>query len=207
MKRRLLTFLLAWGLSASSALAGPMINIGIHSLAPNMQNQVIAIPVTGGNAVQGLNLLVQIGDGGLALGGTYSSAPRIQDISITAGTIFASNNTGRIFDEPATDQFWAIHTTTSSGTVSATGTLALLTVDTSGFTQGSFPLLLADIAGDANSDTDFAGVPATIINGSINVPEPGTCLLFWIPIATIRGRRTLPRLLRSHAKGHVSAQQ
>ena len=60
--------------------------------------------------------------------------------------------------------------------VPADGVLVVLTIDTTGFQAGTWDLLLSGILG--GHDTDFAGVPANIINGTITVvPEPGTLSL------------------------------
>jgi hypothetical protein len=181
---------------ASGAGATPVIDVGTHALPGDTPDQQIALLVSGGDLVAGLNLLLQIGDGGSALGGVDGSAPRIQDISITVGTLFADNNTGRVFDDPATNQLWEIHTTTSSGTVSASGIVALLTLDTTGFMSGTYPLLLSNIGGDPNADTDFAGIPITILNGSITVPEPA-CMLVPLGLYLLRPRHRRHRYART----------
>jgi hypothetical protein len=167
------------------SIAAPIITVGHHTLAPNTPNQVIPIMVEGGDPVQGVNLIVQIGDGGASLGGVAGSAPRIQDVSFAGGAIFAANNNGRALDEPATDQLWQIHTATADGTVAADGVLAFITIDTTGFTSGTYPLLLADIGGDANVDSDFAGIPATISNGSVTVTVPEPVLLGAAPVLAL----------------------
>lgn len=154
-----------------------LLDVGDHTLKSNTPNQTISMSVTGGAAVQGVNLLVQMGDGGAALGGVDGSAPAITDITlITGGMIFEPSNTGHVLFDPPTDQFWQIGTTTDanvSSTVSADGLLAVLTIDTTGFTSGTFDLKAGDIqAGGSTFDSDFAGLAATITNGSVTVPEP-----------------------------------
>ena len=63
--------------------------------AAQYANQTIAIPVTGGDLVEGLNFNVLVGDGGAAYGGV-DTGPLITNVNITQGaTIFAPNNTGR----------------------------------------------------------------------------------------------------------------
>jgi hypothetical protein len=177
-------------LSAAS-VAAPVITVGHHTLLADTPNQQVSILVSGAEPVQGVNLLVQLGDGGAALGGAAGASPRIQDVSVTTGTIFGANNNGRAFDEAPADQLWQVHTATAAGTVSTDGVLAVVTVDTTGFAAGTFPLLLADIGGDATLDSDFAGVPAAITNGSITivVPEPATFGLIAIALSACVGRQ------------------
>ncbi len=53
-----------------------------------------------------------------------------------------------------------------SGTVPAEGLLAVVTIDTTGFDRGSWVLR---VSGTANGDTDFAGLAATLVDGSITI--------------------------------------
>ena len=192
MKRILFALIVIMSL-ALAARAQPLIQVGNYQLQPNTSGQELDIIVHNGGVVEGLNLLLQLGDGGAALGGVNGSAPKIQDISITTGTIFDGNNTGRVFDDVPANQFWQIHTTTASGTVLADGILARVVVDTTGFSNGVYQLLLGHIGGDSNANTDFAGVGATIINGTISIPEPAACAFLPLAITALlrRRRRTL----------------
>jgi hypothetical protein len=164
-----------YGYNAPNVRAMPAITVGTHQVLAGTPGQRVPITVSGGDPVAGVNLLVQTGDGGVALGGNAHSAPRIQDVDVTGtGTVFASNNNGHAYDDPPTDQLWQVHTATAAGTVAAAGVLAYVTVDTTGFVAGgSYPLLLGGIAGDPTLNSDFAGVLATVQNGQIVlVPEP-----------------------------------
>ena len=87
VRRALALLVLPLLLLTTWARGGPIINVGDHALAPNTPGQIVVIPVSGGDAVQGINLLVQVADGGPPLGGTLNSGPKITDISITTGTM------------------------------------------------------------------------------------------------------------------------
>lgn len=156
-----------------NVLAGPIVVVGDFDLAPNTAGQTIQISVNGGDSVQGLNFNVQIGDGGTDVGGS-DIAPRITDVDILSGSIFDGNNTGQS-SLAGFDLFRAVTTTTNSGSVSADGLLATLTIDTTGFGAGTWPLQLQTTAIGAS---DFAGVPMVITDGSITVvPEPATVVM------------------------------
>ncbi len=164
----------------TAAPAAVIIDVGDHNLVPQTPGQQFSILVSGGDPVEGVDLLLQMGDGGSVLGGVDGSAPRITGVTLIAGNmVFSSSNTGDVFPDPPTDMFWQISTTTdvpAASTVPAQGVLALVTVDTTGFRGGGvFTLKAGDIqASGGTFDSTFAGVPATINNGTITiVPEPG----------------------------------
>jgi len=153
-----------------SAFPQGIIDVGNHLLQPNMTNQLIEVFVTGGELVQGVNFNLQIADGGPAVGGT-NIGPSISAVFLLEGTIFAGNNTGQ--QDPGSFPQLAIWTvSTATGFVQATGLLAKVVVDTTGFQQGTWPFALQNTL---NGPTDFAGKPARITDGSITViPEPST---------------------------------
>jgi hypothetical protein len=136
----------------------------------------VEIRVTGGDAVEGLNLRVQVADGGThpQAGGTVDG-PKITGVDLITDTIFAGNTTGQ-GDLLRLPQIWVQTTTTASGSAVADGLLARLTLDTTGFFEGSFGLSLGDTK---DGPTDFAGVPIDISDGSLTVvvPEPGSWAL------------------------------
>jgi len=160
---------------ATKLQAGIMITVGDNPLFPNTANQEVSIFVTGGDPVQGLNFNAQIGDGGVDLGGT-TVGPEITGIDILTGTLVEGNNNGFVDPEALGGVDFKLvefrTTTTNAGTVAADGLLATLTIDPTGFFSGVFPLILSNTV---NGPTDFAGVEATIDDGTIRiVPEPST---------------------------------
>jgi hypothetical protein len=180
MHRILLSLVLG---AAIAPLAGatPIIDVGNHLLLPNLPGQTILIYVTGGDAVEGLNLNVQVADGGseLAMFGGSIDGPAISDLDIVTGTIFDGNNQGA--DDPEGllggdfSQIELRTILTDSGTVAADGLLVTLTIDTTDYFSGQFDLRLFDTL---NGPSDFAGIAASITDGTITiVPEPGTLAL------------------------------
>lgn len=171
-----------------------MIVVGHHELLPNTANQTIEISVSGGDAVQGLGLYVQVGDGGPDLTGS-DEGPNITEIDALTGTIFDGNNTGQ-FLLGSFDLFRAVSVTTGDGSVGADGLLATITFDTRDIDSGSWPLLLGSTA---VARSDFAGIPIEITEGSITVvPEPATVVMmvqaaaFCVFLAFCRVKRRLP---------------
>ena len=172
---------------AASAQATPIIIVGNHVLQPNTPGQIIDINVSGGDAVQGLNFNAQVADGGPEVGGVIVG-PSIKGHILPFGapattfnplpTIFQPNNTGEQDVSGGLSQFLGLITTTGSGSVSANGLLARLEVDTTGFFGGTWDLLLS---GTVNADTDFAGIPIGIQNGTLHIqytaPEPSSFVL------------------------------
>jgi hypothetical protein len=106
--------------------------------------------------------IVQIADG--------RSGPMLEQVDVLNGTIFEDNNDG-VFPGSYLDPWVAyVGTVTAKGTVAASGTLAFLTVSTSGLTGGQFALSLTDAP---EGITAFGPEPADITNGTlVIVPEP-----------------------------------
>jgi len=142
--------------------------IGSYVLQPNTPGQQIPIYVSGEWPVAGLNFNIQVGEARLT--STVPSAPVIERADILTGTIFAANHTGLRTGVPAQGDVLVVPqheyqaTTTASGTVIAEGLLATVTIDTTGFHAGSWSLVMSSTV---NGPTDFAGVAATIVDGSI----------------------------------------
>lgn len=187
MHRIGLMMLFAAGWVVAVQCQGATVIVGQHELRPNAAAQTIPLRVTGGDLVQGLNLRVQIADGGThpAVGGAIHG-PVIESLDLLAGTIFDGNHSGQqsILNLP---QVWVQAVTTSTGTVVADGLLATLTVDTTGFDSGEFTLALANTR---DGPTDFAGVPIDIQDGTIRIiPEPAAILLLPLGVLCWLGRR------------------
>jgi len=173
-------------LAVSMAAAAPAatITVGNYIAAPGWTNFPITILVSGGDPVAGINLALQV-DAQSDLTGVQPGEPLFEydgvdqnntawdgvggDVT-AAGTIFGPNNTGfPAHFESSTGDWVYMTVTTNSGTVPASGVLAYLSISTVGAAQGLYDLnLFVDVIGSS----DFAGVPATLINGTILIPEP-----------------------------------
>lgn len=153
----------------------------------------VAINVTGGEPVNGVDLLLFVGDGGPNFGGVTdpATAPRIIAGDATVpGSIFGDNNSGNVYlnldlgfgPEPLVA---VVNTTTNVGTVPAEGLVALFTLDTSGAAPGDYVISL-------NYDNTFIGsqplealLPATLVV----LPEPAAGLLLLAGLPMLRRRR------------------
>lgn len=167
-----------------------VIVVGDHELQPNLAGQQVQIFVTGNDQVEGLNFNIQVGAGGA----------RILDLDILTGTIFASNNTGTSDpDGPGAGDLaplWEGRTTTTSGgTVVASGLLGTVTFDTTGLFGGTWGLSMSQTS---NGPTDFADpdILLDITDGSIfirggsqgeDVPEPATTALLGLASVALAG--------------------
>ena len=149
-------------LLAGAAHAAPSITVGTHVLRPEWAGQIIELHVTGGDEVQGLELIAQIGDA--------TAGPQFQDANILDGTIFDGNNPGLFGGSYVDPRQLYLGVVTTSGTVAADGLLATLTLDTHGAAEGQYALSLASSIEGA---TNFAGIAADLIDGWIIVPHTG----------------------------------
>lgn len=179
-----------------SPVLGASISVGAHRLEPDKAGQVIQIHVTGGEAVDGLDFFLQVADGGPEVGGSIDG-PAITNVDIFTATAFDGNNTGEHADGSLTPQFWQSGTSTKSGTVTADGPLATVTIDTTGFFSTdavtTWHLKMADtFMGDSRLESPPPRVSTVITNGSILVPEPshlGGLVLGGMCLAWLRARR------------------
>ena len=184
-----ITFVLAaLTLLAVPVSAAVTVDTGSHQLNPNQAGQIISVLVStdSSDQVAGLNFYFQIDDG---QNPTITPAPAITSVDIIGvGTIFNGNNTGQT-DFPFPPYFQGATTTTNSGSVLASGTLAWITLDTTGVTIGSWDL---NISNTLNGDTDFATFPGgvTLNDGSLSIiPEPASLVLIAAGLGTLLIRR------------------
>jgi hypothetical protein len=172
MNKSIIGFGLCLVLAVSSALGSPLISISEQYMLNTDAQRQIPIMVSSATLerVEGVNLAVQIGDGG-AINGGVNTVPRITNLDlIGSGTIFNASNTG------STPQYVGslgnppyliatADTTTTSGTLEANGVLARLTVNPAGATVGSTYQIALQNVGANDSDgpwnTDFTTVSAS----------------------------------------------
>ncbi|WP_428388471.1 hypothetical protein [Mucisphaera sp.] len=175
IRRHVLAFFLLGTLTAVAAEAAIVLRgssevdrLGTFTLLEDTPEQIIEIYASSdAEPVQGLNLNVQIGDGGPEAGGI--DGPSITTVDLFTGTIFEWNNTGLgSASGVLIPQIAFYSTTTASGTVPADGLLARITIDTTGFfsDDGPFDLVLSQTL---NNPTNFGPVTPTIIDGFIEL--------------------------------------
>jgi len=135
--------ILALILAASSpALAAPIIDVGTYYLLPYGE-KTIAITVSGGDQVGGLDFYIQVADGGAVNDGS-ATKPKITGIDIIGpGTLFSQSNRGAQPVSLPGGLIWSDWTITKPGvTLAATGTLAYVTIDTTGTASSDPPSLI-----------------------------------------------------------------
>lgn len=148
--------------------------VGDHILEANQAGQIIEIHVTGNIPVSGVNLNIQIDEGGSAMPGQSDRGPRIEEVDVTNDTIFDGNHADE-FNPGSFPQLAIRILTTQNGSVNAQGLLGKLTLDTTGVSPGTYALRLGDTL---NGPRDFAGLGVDIVDGWVTVvPEPASLVL------------------------------
>jgi hypothetical protein len=191
MNRLLVASGLCFLLTASSALGSSVISIGMQQLNLDVEQRIpIMVSSNTHETVEGVNLAVQIADGGAANGGT-ATAPKIMSLDLIGpGTIFNASNTGSAPLYLGTGAqnlppylIALADTTTASGNLEANGVLAYLTINTFGAALGSYRVNLQSVGENVTAGpwtSDFAGIPATFPANDgwiVVVPEPTALLL------------------------------
>ncbi|MBN2473344.1 MAG: hypothetical protein JXB62_01955, partial [Pirellulales bacterium] len=158
-------------------LLAAMIEVGDHVLDPDTPDQEIGIYITGDEQVTGMNLFVQVGDGGPEVGGT--DGPAITGADMITGTIFEEDSVGGA--NPAAPQIYIsyIYLETENSTVTSDGLLVTLTIDTTGFlasdVNNPWDLRMTDTLDLPtqllDNSPDPQPVPLTIINGTITIAD------------------------------------
>jgi hypothetical protein len=161
--------------AATLDVRGQIVDVGSHDLLPNTPDQVITINVTGVSGARGLDLYVQVGDGYPDVSGSVNDGPNITSVDVVTGTLFDSNNLGGQSGSGLGLQNRFREVLTAHDTVSGSGLLATLRIDTTGFTSGTWSLSLKDVFNGTTTffDASLNPIPINITDGSITVvPEP-----------------------------------
>lgn len=170
--------LVGCALAAVPLAAAPTIGIGTVSVEADRDAVAVPILVSGGDAVTDMTAYFQIGDGGLAFGGT--PGPKITGIDFTgsiwegsSGFSAAATFTGGSSPTPTQIEEVVVSLETSGETVAASGLLCTLILDTEGFAPGeTFELKITNaVPPDNVTTTEFtnagAPVPANLSNGTL----------------------------------------
>ena len=129
-------------LSGLSSAAEVAVLVGDHALAANTPGQRIEIFVGGGDLFAGINFNVQIEDGFSEVPGSVADGPNITGIDLIGDitpTVLTGNNNGQV-DPGSGSQVAFRSVTTQADSVRAKGLLATITVDTTGFDEGTFSI-------------------------------------------------------------------
>ncbi len=152
-------------LTGSAVLGAPLVTIDTQYMLNTDAQRRIPILVSSATHehVEGLNLAVQLGDGGSANGGV-NTAPRITNLDIIGpGTIFSASNTGST-PQYLGDLLALAETTHRVRRPGGQWHLAYLTVNPAGAALGSYRIGLVNVAANVSGgpwDTDFAGTAAS----------------------------------------------
>jgi hypothetical protein len=181
MMRYWMPSLLVSAMLSVSAGAMPVISFGDEGtivLLPDLAEQKVEFHITGETMIDGLELNLQIGDGGIELGGT-DVGPIITGIDFVTGTIFEGRSPK---PQPVVDYPRAVqHTVDIASKVAASGLLVTVTFNTEGVWGGDMQLLLKGVAGAFDTtlfdgqDPVAVGIPQTTMIQV--VPEPTTAAL------------------------------
>jgi hypothetical protein len=208
-----LTVILLLFLSITPALAevlDPVVDVGTHFLRPDTQT-IIAITVSTSDQnpvmVRALDLSIQVGDGGADNSNQQhqgtDTMPRITAVDIIGpGTLFYQPggtqndfHLSEVIPPGGAYMIWQAETELppSESARAASGTLAYVTIDTTGMSIGETrTVTLKNVAQYVHPElpqgytTDFGGVPAKLIDGQIViVPEPATLVLLSVGILAV----------------------
>lgn len=173
------------------AQADPTVVVGNFNLQPNLAGQTIQLTVSGiaPNTVNGITLAAEIADGGPSFGGTLG--PVFTGIDFDAGPSIwvapnsAGHNPPNIFFDSGGQVVNGDFLTTAGFVLVNGGIFVTLTIDTTGFNGGVFPLQLigngvSDGIANTTGPTDFTGqnFVSSIVDGTITiVPEPSSVVL------------------------------
>ncbi len=172
---------MAQSLNPCPVAAAATISAGNHVLLPNQAGQRIEIRVTGGDQVAGVDLFMQVGDGGRSLAQfglpPGRPGPAIRSVEMKKDTIFKDVSDLPVsLSDPRVPQ---VHVSTlalvgGAKNVVADGRLAEVEVDTTGFYGGQWSLRLSDVlpfdvfAGPF--DTTLIGAATDLVAGKLTIP-------------------------------------
>ncbi|MFC1757753.1 tandem-95 repeat protein [Planctomycetota bacterium] len=156
----------------------PTITVGEVNLRPNLPGQHVPIFVSGGHLVSGIDFFAIVGDGGperTSLGlEAGRDGPAITSVDLKTGTIFSSvPDVARDLGSLPQIANWTL-SLADGGSVAADGLLATITVDTTGFLDGTWDFQLDNVLPSHPSGpfaSTFADWTINVENGSLNV-EP-----------------------------------
>lgn len=185
MQRRFVALIAVVAVLAMPALASAAVTVtvGNNVLAANTPGQVINIQISA-TAGEGLNSM----DLNAIVNNNLGSSPIISGFNIsTAPTLWAANATTVIngVDPPGTEIFESVvNNSAVDSPIGANSILATLTIDTTGFFAGSWPLSVGPNGSSTTAPTTLFSVSGEVVpqylDGNISiavVPEPSSIIL------------------------------
>ena len=168
------------GVRASASAGEITIDVGEIILSPGLAGQVVTLMASSGTTpvdVAGLELDIQVGDGGADIGGS-DTAPTITAIDLLTGTIFDGTTASQadVVTFPLAWQSTAV-LFGSTVQVGASSPIAQVTFDTTGLAGGATEnLILNGVAGSFNTkfvDDQGSDITTVIVNGTIVIRDAG----------------------------------
>jgi MYXO-CTERM domain-containing protein len=171
------------------------------NLQPNQNHQAIQVSASGGNSVAGINLNIRLGDGrgaGVEPAFYFTGQDQFAGFDFTTGTIWGANGQrGTAIEDSASEYQIGFLLNGTNSTVPANGVVATVYVDTTGFTTGTYPLLLNILNGSGQPvDSSFIAAGGSnlsadsVVVGQITiVPEPAASALGLLGVLGLLGGR------------------
>ncbi len=173
MRFAFLIVCLAW--MAAGSRAAVTIDLPEITLLPNTPGQAFDVFLLNeGESIQvvGIGFNIQVADGGTPAGGN-TNGPAIAFVDIFTGTVFATNNNGPSGGGSIVPQVYERGTMTRRDTTvtieKGTSKVATVTLDTTGFSSGTFPLTLKTRNGPAKYLGLSGDLFPALFDGSLTV--------------------------------------
>lgn len=162
---------LCLGLGSPAASAVLVVSFDALQLQPDQPGQMVSLWIdnTGGPvSIGGMDLAIQVGDGGPAGGGSVLG-PILESVNLVVGTIFDGHDFGGQFGDAANvdqRQFWSVVAPTAEVPGDGRSLLATVTFDTTGFGAGSWDVALSGLAFAESRLFDPFGEPLAVQFGN-----------------------------------------
>jgi len=193
------------GIASTPALAELRFEVGVQYLLPNQAGQTVDFFIANTDSapvvVGGLDIFLQVADGGPSAGGVIAG-PSISNVNLLTGPLWTAANAQQGSDERNTPQrhFSAVMINSIEPpfptlAASSSTRVGQATIDTTGFSQGTWDLSLqSEYSQSGLSGPKGEIIGLTLGNGTIAiVPEPGELALL------VGGGGLLFALLRKRA--------
>jgi len=129
----------------ATPVALPVLSLGSNTLLPNTANQTLQVFVNGSDTtIHADDFAAQVGDGGSANGGS-NTGPKITALDLTTGTVFSAGSPFMAADGSLIAYGNVILPASTNVSDAGPVLLATLTLDTTGFSSGTFPLKFENV--------------------------------------------------------------